>query len=164
MIESRELPMEQNECRCTAQCGFGFNPNCSCQHEMCQCTDMTPYIGAKRVEAFQTLDKYITEAYQVTGTWVNGGKKWDYGYRYRIGSNTLGAFYMKKDQLGFLLIFGKDERQKVEAAREKFSGEVLEIYDTAKTYHDGKWVMFDINDSSSLADMKQLLTLKRKPK
>lgn len=125
---------------------------------------MAPYIGVERMGTFQALDKYITEAYQVTGTRVDGGKKWDYGYRYRIGGKTLCSFYMKKDQLSFLLIFGKEERQKVEAAREMFSALVLETYDATQDNHDGRWVMFDIIDSSLLGDMKQLLALKRNPK
>ena len=42
--------------------------------------------------------------------------------------------------LGFMIIFGKDERSKVEEIRNELSSDVLEIYDNAQTFHDGKWL------------------------
>ena len=62
-----------------------------------------------------------------------------------------------------MIIFGKDERAKVEQIRDELSSDVLEIYDNAKTFHDGKWVMFNITDYSLLEDLKKLLFIKRKP-
>ena len=62
-----------------------------------------------------------------------------------------------------MIIFGKDERAKVEAVREKLSKEVQVVYDEAKTYHDGKWVMFEPVDTSMFDDFLQLLAIKRRP-
>lgn len=62
-----------------------------------------------------------------------------------------------------MIIFGKEERKKFEAARESFSKEIQEVYDNATTYHDGKWMMFDLNDSSFFDDFVKLLAIKRKP-
>ena len=45
--------------------------------------------------------------------------------------------------MGFMIIFGKDERAKFEATRNNYSEQIQKIYDEAKTYHDGKWVMFE---------------------
>ena len=61
------------------------------------------------------------------------------------------------------IIFGKDERAKVEEIRKEISPDVLETYDNAQTFHDGKWVMFEITDDSLLEDLKKLLLIKRKP-
>ena len=36
-------------------------------------------------------------------------------------------------------------------------------YDEAKTYHDGKWVMFEPTDTSEFDDYMKLLVIKRKP-
>ena len=90
-------------------------------------------------------------------------KKWDYEYKFRKGGKTLCAFYFKNNTLGFMIIFGKDERSKLEEIRNELSSDVLETYDNAQTYHDGKWVMFDITDNSILEDLKKLLLIKRKP-
>ena len=62
-----------------------------------------------------------------------------------------------------MIIFGKDEINKVEEIKNELSSDVLEIYDNAQTYHDGKWVMFNITDNSILEDLKKLLFIKRKP-
>ena len=68
-----------------------------------------------------------------------------------------------ENMLGFMIIFGKDERAKVEEIRKELSSDVLETYDNAQTFHDGKWVMFEITDDSLLEDLKKLLLIKRKP-
>ena len=68
-----------------------------------------------------------------------------------------------ENMLGFMIIFGKDERTKVEEIRKELSSDVLETYDNAQTFHDGKLVMFEITDDSLLGDLKKLLLIKRKP-
>ncbi len=52
----------------------------------------------------------------------------------------------------------------MEAVREKLSKEVQVVYDEAKTYHDGKWVMFEPVDTSMFVDFLQLLAIKKKAK
>ena len=41
--------------------------------------------------------------------------------------------------------------------------QVQKIYDEAKTYRDGKWVMFEPTDTSMFQDFIKLLGIKRKP-
>lgn len=62
-----------------------------------------------------------------------------------------------------MIIFGKDERSKVEEIRNELSSDVLKTYDDAQTFHDGKWVMLNITDYSISEDIKKLLFIKRKP-
>ncbi len=69
----------------------------------------------------------------------------------------------KRKVFGFMIIFGKAEREKVEAIRNDLSSETQRIYDEATTYHDGKWVMFELTDISLFSDMQKLLNIKRKP-
>lgn len=61
-----------------------------------------------------------------------------------------------------MIIFGKDERAKVEALRNKLSSAVLKIYDNVQTYHNGKWVMFKPTDTALFDDFVRLLSIKRK--
>ena len=56
-----------------------------------------------------------------------------------------------------MIIFGKAERTKVEEIRNELSSDILETYDNAQTFHDGKWVMFNITDYSMIEDFKKLL-------
>jgi len=40
---------------------------------------------------------------------------------------------------------------------------VQKIYDETKTYHDGKWLMFEPTDTALFDDFVKLLGIKRKP-
>ena len=42
-----------------------------------------------------------------------------------------GGLYARQDCFGFMIIFGKDEREKVEAIRDHLSGTTLMAYDSA---------------------------------
>ena len=65
--------------------------------------------------------------------------------------------------MGFMVILGKDERAKFEAIRDTLSNAVCKQYDEAKTYHDGKWVMFEPTNTADFDDYMKLLAIKRKP-
>lgn len=69
----------------------------------------------------------------------------------------------EKNSLGFMIIFGKDERVKFEEIRETLSDPVCRQYDEATTYRDGKWVMFEQTDTYEFDDYMKLLAIKRKP-
>ena len=125
------------------------------------------------------------ERYDIERSWNSGGKNWTYEYKYRRGGKTLYSLYARNNCVGFMIIFGKDERTKFEESRESFSAEVQKIYkdertkfeesresfsaevqkiyDESKTYHDGKWVMFYPGDESLFSDFMRLLAIKRKP-
>ena len=62
-----------------------------------------------------------------------------------------------------MIIFGKNERAKFENIRGTLSNAVRRQYDEAKTYHDGKWVMFEPTDNAEFDDYMKLLAIKRKP-
>ena len=125
--------------------------------------ELEKLVGIDKVNVFYDIVDEITKLYDMEQIWNNGGKKWRYEYKLRKGGKTLCAFYFKDNTLGFMIIFGKDERSKVEEIKNELSSDVLETYDNAQTYYDGKWVMFNITDYSILEDLKKLLFIKRKP-
>lgn len=65
--------------------------------------------------------------------------------------------------MGFLVILGKDERLKFEQDRESYAEDVRRIYEESRTYHDGKWMMFEPADTSLFDDLMRLLRIKRRP-
>ena len=125
--------------------------------------EMTELIGERLFDVWQSLCNAIDEIYDVSYAWSDGGKKWTYEKKLRKGGKTLCALYAKKDLIGFMIIFGKDERAKVEEIRGELSDKVLKEYDSAEIYHDGKWVMFTPDDRSKFDDYMKLLSIKRKP-
>lgn len=62
-----------------------------------------------------------------------------------------------------MIIFGKEERTKFEDIRGTLSEAVCRQYDEAKTYRDGKWVMFELASTAEFDDYMRLLAVKRKP-
>lgn len=124
---------------------------------------MIDLIGQPLFEVWEALCSVIDEKYEIERLWNSGGKRWTYEYKYRGGGKTLCCLYAKSHCVGFMVIFGKDERAKVEAIRNTLSFAVCKKYDEAKTYHDGKWVMFEPTDKSGFDDYMKLLAVKRKP-
>lgn len=125
--------------------------------------EMTALLGESLYEVWNQLCAAIEESYEMDRLWGNGGKAWDYEYKYRRGGKTLCALYARENCVGFMVVLGKDERSKFEADRGHYTKEVQEIYDEAQTYHDGKWILFEPADTSLFGDFIRLLGLKRKP-
>lgn len=120
-------------------------------------------LGEALYDLWVQLCERIDDQYEMDRLWGAGGKAWDYEYKYRRGGKTLCALYAKEGRMGFIVILGKDERSKFEAQRGSYTEAVQEAYDNARTYHDGKWIMFEPSDASQFDDYLSLLAIKRRP-
>lgn len=120
-------------------------------------------IGIDLFFVWEELKAFIETYYETDRLWNSGGKKWVYEYKYRRGGKTLITLYLKTDTLGCMFIFGKEERIKFELIRETLSNEILAGYDEAKTFHDGKWIMYYPKDKHLFEDFYRLLNIKRRP-
>lgn len=119
-------------------------------------------IGKELYDIWTSLCQLIEQKYNMEQLWNHGGKN---GYtNINIARRkTLCALYAKEQTIGFMVILGKDERAKFESLREVFSNETQKIYDETTTFHDGKWLMFELKDTYLFNDMERLLSIKRKP-
>ncbi len=125
--------------------------------------EMTILVGEPLYDIWNQLIAVIDSRYDMDCSWNKGGKAWKYEYKYRRGGKTLCALYARENCIGFMVILGKDERLKFETDRDNYSKEVQRIYDETKTYHDGKWMMFEPMDTTLFEDFMRLLGIKRKP-
>lgn len=125
--------------------------------------EMIALIGQSLYDVWKKLCVLIEERYDMECQWDKGGKAWIYEYKYRRGGKTLCALYARDNCIGFMVILGKEERNKFERDRSNYSKEVQTIYDKTQTYHDGKWIMFEPTDTSLFNDFVALLSIKRKP-
>lgn len=125
--------------------------------------DLIALIGKSLFEVWTALCDMIEENYDMEHLWNSGGKAWKYEYKYRRGEKTLCGLYAKENSIGFMVILGKDERKKFEANKQNYSLEVQKNYDETKTYHDGKWMMLELIDTSLFEEIKKLLLIKRRP-
>ena len=125
--------------------------------------DMKTLLDEELYDVWEKICASVDEKYEMDRLWDKGYREWIYEYKYRRGGKTLVTLYVKEKTIGVQIIFGKDERVKVEANRENLSAEVMRIYDEADVYHDGKWVMFFPKDDSMTGDFMKMLALKRRP-
>ena len=125
--------------------------------------EMTILVGEPLYDIWNQLIAVIDSRYDMECSWNKGGKAWKYEYKYRRGGKTLCALYARENCIGFMVILGKDERLKFETDRDNYPKEVQRIYDETKTYHDGKWMMFEPTDTSFFDDFIKLLSIKRRP-
>jgi hypothetical protein len=98
-----------------------------------------------------------------TPEWLFGGKQHGWSLRYKKGKSFC-TLIPEKNRFALLIVFGAEERAKVEAMRDSLSQRTQKEYDEATTYHDGKWLILTIDTDDVLEDVMQLLAVKRKPK
>jgi hypothetical protein len=118
-------------------------------------------------EALEIFLAFIRRNYEMDELWTVGksaGKLAAYRneLKFRRGGKTLVTLYMREGFFRVTIILGKDERAKAEAKLAEFSVVIRQVYTETKTLHDGKWLTFDVRDTSLIEDLCKLLLLKRK--
>jgi len=120
----------------------------------------------KEAYAFWTeVSSWIAQSYPdvFSPEWLFGGKKHGWSLRYKK-SKSFCTFVPEKNQFAIVIVFGADERARVEKIRAELLPTTLEAYDQATTYHDGKWLYLQVNSESVIRDVQRLLVVKRKMK
>lgn len=125
--------------------------------------DLQALLGQPLYDVFTALCAAVEEKYDTDRIWYKGYNEWKHEYKYRRGGKTLCSFLFREDHLGFMVIFGKDERAKFETDRASYSEASLRFYDEATTFHDGKWVLFSPTDTTLFDDFLRMLAVKRRP-
>jgi hypothetical protein len=95
--------------------------------------------------------------------WLFSGKKHGWSLRYKK-SKSFCTLIPEKNRFSMLIVFGTEERTKVEGMRDSLTPCTRKEYDKATTYHDGKWLLLAIDSENALKDAFSLLAVKRKPK
>ncbi len=125
--------------------------------------DILSLIGKSSYKMYERLDAYINDLYSMEELWSKGGKYGTYCLRYSRSKKTLCTIYFRENQIGVWIILGGKEREKFESNIDNFSKEVIDLYNRTETFHDGKWLAFDVSDDNLFEDMTLLLSIKKKP-
>lgn len=114
---------------------------------------------------WQAIVALINANYDMTQVWHSAGKDWMFELKFQRGGKTLLSLLPKADHsgIGLMIIFGKAERDKLQAIQAELPESLIQTYNAAKTYHDGKWVMFMLPDPHIHDHLLKLLSVKRKP-
>lgn len=123
------------------------------------------WIGPRAYKRWQDLTRFIENSYPAVfrRTWLFGGNKYGWFLRFKK-SKSFCSLIPERGRLGVLLVFGAEERTKVEELLPSLTPHVQEVYRKSKTFHDGRWVFVPVDNAKVLSDIERLLILKRKPK
>ena len=115
--------------------------------------------------AWEKLVGHIRFYYVMDELWEEGNPahKHNNTLRIRRGGKTLATLCLRKGYFIACFVLGKEEREKFDEQRETFGEALRKTYDETHTYHDGKWLGFDVHDESLVDDIIRLLPIKRKP-
>jgi hypothetical protein len=83
--------------------------------------------------------------------------------KFRQGKKTILSINLHEDHYEFQIIFGKAEREKFETHRGEFPQTIVNLYDKAHTYHDGKWMLIRVDTMETLEAVKKMIVIKKKP-
>jgi hypothetical protein len=128
-------------------------------------SEIAKWLGDQAYKYWTEVARFIEQGYPgvFVPEWLYGGKKQGWSLRYKK-SKSFCTFIPEKDRFSLLIVFGAEEREKVESIRDRLSAQTWKIYDDATTYHDGKWVRVTVDSATIVGDVRQLLMLKRRPK
>ena len=121
------------------------------------------WMGKKAFSFWARFSTWIAQSYPkvFTPEWLVGGKQHGWFLRY-MKSKSLCSLIPEKNRFVILIVFGADERAKVEAIRPELSAPTREAYSDATTFHDGKWLSLRVSNARTMEDVQHLLAVKRK--
>ena len=130
-------------------------------------TDSTvaDFIGPDNARRWTALLAFIDANYPgvFVGEWLFGGKQHGWSLRFKK-SRSFCTLVPERDRMKVLIVFGAAEREKAEAVLPALASHARDDYRQATTYHDGKWVLIDVDSDEVLDDVERLLEVKRRPR
>jgi hypothetical protein len=127
--------------------------------------DVSAWIGERGSARWKQLTDFIACNYPgvFEPQWLFGGKKHGWYLRFKK-SKAFCSLIPERGRFKALLVFGAEERRKVEPILPELISHVREDYAAAATYHDGKWMATVVDNAKVIADIERLLALKRPPR
>ncbi|EJC84292.1 hypothetical protein Rleg4DRAFT_6107 [Rhizobium leguminosarum bv. trifolii WSM2297] len=122
------------------------------------------WIGPEAFERWDELRDWIDEFYPgvFAPDWLYGGKYRGWSLRYKK-TKAFTTFVPEYRRFSAVVVMGGAEREKFEERRYVWRPQLVQLYDSAKTYIDGKWLTVAIASADDLHDVMELLTMKRPP-
>ena len=129
-----------------------------------QPTDKEVLESIGNTEAWLDLRQYLGENYAFEPETVFYGKKYGWTIRYRRSGKTLCSLFPEKGAFTALVVLGKKEVERVLSSIDEYSDSVRGVIENTEQLHDGRWLWIRVLTLEDTADIKKLLSVKRKPK
>jgi hypothetical protein len=122
------------------------------------------WVGRDAYKYWELITQLIEQSYPsvFTPEWLFSGKKHGWSLRYKK-NKSFCTLIPEKNRFALLIVFGIEERTKVEAIKNGLAKKTQKEYDQATTYHDGKWLLLVIDTDRVVKDVMLLLAVKRRP-
>lgn len=127
--------------------------------------EVAAFIGRQNAARWADLTRFVSANYPgvFDVEWLFGGKKHGWYLRFKR-SKSFCSLVPERGRFRVLLVFGGAEREKVDVLLPDLVSHVREDYRRSPTYHDGTWVLVNVDSAKVLSEIKRLLVLKRRPK
>ena len=111
------------------------------------------FLGAEAAGRWSRLLDYIESTYPggFEGEWLFGGARHGWSLRFKK-SRSFCTLVPERDCLKVLLVFGAAEREKVAGVLDTLVSHARADYLEAHTYHDGKWVVIEVDGEDDLGE------------
>jgi hypothetical protein len=141
------------------------NPRLTDPNKMPTPQQIAAWIGSSNYVFWKRIEIFIENNYPgvFNPDWLFGGKKHGWNLRYKKGKSFI-TLIPEKNRFAVQIVFGAEERSKVEVIRKEITSRTRQEYDKATTYHDGKWLFLAVDKDEVVADVEHLLAVKRKRK
>jgi hypothetical protein len=128
-------------------------------------SQIAAWIGRDAYEFWNRVTQLIEQNYPgvFSPEWLFGGKKHGWSLRYKKGKSFC-TLIPEENRFAIQIVFGAEERTKVETIQYELSSRTQREYDKSTTYHDGKWLLLSVDTDKVVDDVERLLAVKRKPK
>ncbi|OWJ64509.1 DUF3788 domain-containing protein [Inquilinus limosus] len=123
------------------------------------------WIGPGAFKHWTDLQNWIEEFYPgvFAPEWLYGGKKRGWSLRYKK-TRAFCTFLPEYRRFSVVVVLGRAERETFEERRHAWRPQLVQLYDEARTFPDGKFLTVAISSADDLHDVTELLTMKRPPK
>lgn len=122
------------------------------------------YLGGNAAEAWADIVSFLKTHYDFSPEPDYGGAKYGWSIRYRKSGKSLCTLYPERGAFTILIVLGKKEVEQFEEHMSEFSTQFVELFKSARQFHDGRWLWIRILDKPDAEDARHLLTMKRRPK
>ncbi len=123
--------------------------------------DFLALIGPK-AKLWCEIRSYLASRYDHKPELSVGKKEYDWTIRYRKSGKTLVTLIPEPGGFCVLVVLGKEEIGK--AGQAKLNKCVQGILESAKQYHDGRWLWIRPKNRSDLKSIFTLMCIKKEPK
>ena len=118
-------------------------------------------LGPRR-KAWDELNQYLAENYQVKGELLFGGLNYGWALRFRKSGKTLLVLFPGQKEFIANVVVGRSLLQKAQAL--KLGENARQVLGSAKRFYEGCWLYIKVTSKQDVFDVQQLIALKAKPR